>query len=369
MRLENLHLENFRTYTKVDIEFPSRLTFLTGDNAIGKTNILEAISLLSLGKSFRSTDEENLVSKDSETFFLAAKFHNKGITNTIEYGYEKPSGKRRIKIAGKALRSRSAIIGNLNTVILAPHDLVIVEGGSAHRRRFLDIAICNYDADYLKQLLLYNRTLKQRNQILKKIKERRASIPDLKIWNQSLSVYASSITKKRVDFVNSFQEHIQHAVSEISGERDDVTLAIGHHNHFDANEYLRTLEISQSRDLVLGYTTEGPHRHAILFRRDDQDIIHFGSQGQKRTLVLALRVAEFRFLSKILGEAPLLLIDDVIRELDKKRRAAFVQLLHSCGQAIFTTPDLDGLESMLESVASETMVYKIYEKGFIRKES
>ena len=366
MKLRSLHLKNFRTYASLDLTFSSRLSFLTGPNANGKTNILEAIGMLSLGKSFRGATDEDMVRREEAGYYIECRYEKDGQSFDLNLGvdFTGPKLRRRIKLNGKQLPGRSALIGQIISVIFSPQDIMIAEGGPSYRRRFLDMVLSYQNQDYLKQLLQYNRALRQRNSILKKMKAGKARVDQLSAWDGPIVDYATRITKARQEFVREFEGIFQQALGRISGDRDALSMRLAYTSELEENDFAAALKKYASRDAAIGYTSVGPHRQNLLFERDGLDVMRFGSQGQKRSLVLALRIAQFSFLKKNLRMAPVLLIDDVIRELDARRRAAFVELLKECGQAIFTTPDLDGLDAHPE-LRRDISVFHVAEPGRI----
>ena len=367
MKLEKLQLVNFRTYEKTALEFPKRLCFIIGPNAAGKTNIIEAVSLLSMGKSFRGASDQDMVRHEAPGYFLSCSYRRFDQVFQMEMGCDVSgrSLKRKIKLNGKALAGRSALIGNLISVIFSPSDISIVEGGPAHRRKFLDMVLSSHDSDYLRSLITYNRALKQRNAILKKIRKQEAKTDDLKVWNENLAGFAEKITRSRQDFVRDFREIFYDALKKISNNNDELELKLALSSDTEESNFIGALEKYVRRDIALGYTTTGPHRHNLTFEKNGHDILHQGSQGQKRSLVLALRISQFYYLKHNLHLSPILLIDDVIRELDANRRSSFIQLLRECGQAIFTTPDLDGLDTFIQEIKDEVGIYELGGPGVI----
>ena len=366
MKLRSLHVKNFRTYEALDLAFASRLSFLTGPNANGKTNILEAIGMLSLGKSFRGATDEDMVRAGAPGYYIECRYEKDGQSFDLNLGVDFTGGKlrRRIKLNGKQLPGRSALIGHIISVIFSPQDIMIAEGGPSYRRRFLDMVLSYQNQDYLKQLLQYNRALRQRNTILKKMKSGKARLDQLEAWDGPIIDYANRITRARQEFVRQFESIFQGALGRISGDRDMLTMRLAYAAELEETDFAAALKKYATRDAAIGYTSVGPHRQNLLFERNGQDIMRFGSQGQKRSLVLALRIAQFSFLQKNLRLAPVLLIDDVIRELDARRRAAFVELLKECGQAIFTTPDLDGLDAQPE-LRKDISVFHVQAPGVL----
>ncbi|MCB1326415.1 MAG: DNA replication and repair protein RecF [Spirochaetales bacterium] len=363
MKLESLELKGFRTYVSLALEFPARLTFIIGPNANGKTNILEAIGMLSFGKSFRGAPDIDLVNHAGSAYHVSGRFEKRGRHFELALGCDISGSKlrRRIVLNGKQLAGRAQMIGHLVSVIMSPADILIVDGGPAYRRRFLDQVLSYQNPDYLRDLLSYNRALRQRNALLKKIKGQRERIKELGPWQVELARFGDSLTRARQRFVSEFQDTFRESLGSISNTRDEIGLRLEYSAEREPEGLQQALDYYVSRDIALGHTTVGPHRQNLLFERDRMDITRFGSQGQKRSLVLALRIAQFSFLRERLDLPPVLLIDDVIRELDAARRAAFVTLLRSCGQAIFTTPDLDGL--MIDDFQQDSAVLRVTSPG------
>lgn len=363
MHILSLQLKNFRNHSNLNIDFSSRLVFIIGPNANGKTNIIEAISVLSLGKSFRGISDHNMIQDTGNFYNISCDFEKYNKINFLSIGCEINNNHitRKIKFNNKILTSRQKLIGHLVTITMSPDDLKIVEGGSTHRRKFLDLILSYENSDYYQDLLKFTRTLKHRNMLLKKIKVNNASRDDLKIWDKSFILYSMKLMEKRIIFIQEFKDYLYDAVEMISNSQEKYTFALSFIDENEIDHFSTCLESYQMRDIKSGFSNIGPQRHTLKFEINDKDILEFGSQGQKRTLVLALRIAQFYYLKKKMGISPLLLIDDVIRELDSFRQTAFIKLLKNCGQAIFTTPDLYGLEDIAKSENSK--IYSIEKPG------
>ncbi len=368
MQIRSLELRDFRTYSSLSLDLDSRLVFLTGANANGKTNILEALALLALGKSFRGAADIDMVREGASGYFVGARFEKDGKEFELACGVDLGGAqvRRRIRLNGKALAGRADLIGHIVAVIFSPDDILIAEGGPSYRRRFLDLVLSYQSGDYLKELLTYNRALRQRNAALRKVKQRQMRLQDVSAWDGAIVDSARKISEARKAFIFNFQSVFQDALDRISGGRDQLQLRLVFSSPKEDDDLSAALQHSLVRDASLGYTTVGPHRHNLFFERRGHDILRFGSQGQKRSLALALRIAQFFFLRQSLGFPPLLLIDDVIRELDARRRSAFVMLLRESGQALFTTPDLDGIDRELADASGEIRVYEIAAPGLVQ---
>lgn len=367
MRVRRIQLKAFRTYEKLDLSFHRRLVFVTGLNALGKTNILEAISLLSMGKSFRGATDREMAADGSGGYYVSCELDRDDTTFQIEIGCDLSSGtsKKKLKLNNKVVPGRTALIGTLMSVVFSPSDIMIVEGGPVHRRKFLDSLLSREDKTYLKNLIQYNRALKQRRAIIKKIREKRESPSMLSAWTHSLSIPGQYIIQRRLKFIEDFKEIFSDSLKRISGGSDHFLPSLQLTSSLEKSDFHKAIENHVAADIRAGSTLIGPHRHDLSFQHQGKEAGRYGSQGQKRSIVLALRISEFYYLRKHSGQSPVLLIDDVIRELDGNRRSAFVELLHECGQAIFTTPDLEGMDDVLDQLKEQIQIYRIHNRGRI----
>jgi DNA replication and repair protein RecF len=367
VRLESLQVRNFRNYEELGLSFEKRLTFLTGQNAAGKTNLLEAIAMLSLGKSFRGSEDFDLIKDGTTGYSVSGKFLRGGGRNQIEINVDASSGvlKRRIRLNEKVVSGRGGIIGQLLCVIFSPADLTIVEGAPAERRRFIDSTLSSMDSGYLDNLVYYQKALKQRNTLLKRIRERKAAMADLTVWESRLCEYAARLWEARGRFIEDFSVSFAGSLEQISGARDAIEIRVSNPH---MNDLAGSIARHRERDVRVGFTSCGPHRDMIQLQRRGKDIMQFGSQGQKRTAALALRIGQFDYLKRTTGYTPVLLIDDVIRELDASRRSAFVALLEKSGQAIFTTPDLDGIEGPFQDLLKTSTILRVENGGKVREQ-
>lgn len=310
-----------------------------------------------------------MVADGFKDYYIHCMFEKNLNTQSVEYGCDLSTGRirRRIKLNGINQTSRSSVIGNLVSVIFSPSDIMIVDGNPQIRRKFLDMVISNHDPEYLKALIQYNRSLRQRNTLIKRIRENKARLSDLDPWDAAISGEAVTIMEKRDSFIEDFNPIFRNSLERISGNSDVVRISVASKNE-SAMNFQEILFKNRLRDVAAGFTTIGPHRHSIEFADGTgHEITNVFSQGQKRSMVLSLRMAQFYFLKRSLRYSPVLLIDDVIRELDAIRRSAFVELLHESGQTIFTTPDMDGLEDFLAASTSEYEIFKISTPGMVER--
>lgn len=361
MILKRIVLKNFRTYKDLSLEFHSRLIFFIGDNGEGKTNLLESISLLSFLKSFRGNSDDEMLMWGENTFYIGS-LCQADEDFKLEYGFEKePIRRKKIKLNNDIFKKQSDAFGLLPCVVLSPKDLIIIEGSHAERRKFIDSLISLLHKPYLDELLEYNRILKQRNITLKK------QFNDLKmidVYNSMLADKDESIRNKRKEIIEELNFHYQKALGNLSGGKDNFTL-IYKPNVDSKEKFLEKIQTNYQKDIRLGYTTVGSHRDEIFIGRDDKDLLEFGSQGQKRSSVISLKTASFELIRKKIGTDPILLIDDVIRELDIKRREFFVDLIRECGQAFFTTTDLEGIQDYIGNLDESRQIYHVKDGSMV----
>lgn len=358
MYLKRISLTNFRNHTETNLEFNSRLIFFIGNNGEGKTNLLESISLLSFLKSFRESDENQLLMWDSAFTFIKAEFEARGEDYLFEYGIQNEISKRKkIKINGELIKKISDSVGYFRSVILSPPDIKIIEAGNIERRKFLDAFISSTNQNYLNHLIEYNHILKQRNSTLKKEK---LSEKEIEIWNEPLIEREAEISSERKKTINRLNEYFQKNLLSLSQGKDQFQIYYKP-NVQNKEEHLNKLTKNIRKDLAIGYTSCGNHRDDIPIGFVDKDLSHFGSQGQKRSAVIALKTACFQMIKDETGEAPILLIDDIIRELDVKRREYFLNLISECGQAFFTTTDLEGIKEYMGTLDIQREIFEVKE--------
>ncbi|HMV44562.1 MAG TPA: DNA replication/repair protein RecF [Leptospiraceae bacterium] len=356
MFLSKLKLLNFRSHEDIQLQFKSKLIFFIGENGAGKTNIIEAINLFATLKSFRDNSDEELINWKQSHYFVKGEFSSEETNKVIEIGYSKGEAlKRKVKLNGDVIQKKQDIIGEMRAVVFSPVDLKIIDGGPSERRRFIDGFISTVNRNYFANILDYNKILKHRNTLLKK---KDFSQSELLPWDQLLVKKGTDISKERARVIAGLDIIYRENLSKLSGNKDDFHITYKPNVSLE-EDYAKKLSERISRDTHLGYTSVGIHRDDIFVGRDNKDIIEFGSQGQKRSTVIALKTSQFQFIQKEIGEAPILLIDDVIRELDVKRREYFVSLLMDCGQAFFTTTDLEGIQDYIGNLQESKEVFLI----------
>ena len=372
MRINTLHLKTFRTYKNQKIELHPRLTFIYGPNASGKTNILEAVSILAFGKSFRGAQEKDMVQNGEQGYHLSCSYEKNSEKFVLSCGCDPFHGKvqRKIKLDETPLLGRQSLISQIVCVFFSPSDISIVDGGPSFRRRFLDTVLSYQNKNYLQDLINFNKSLRQRNVVLKKFGNSYDKDKEgiLEAWDQNLIQCAERITKARIKFIQEFQDVFYKVLSDISETRDDIKIKLKLSHIEEEENYKKILRENYEQDSNFGSTSVGPHRQNLLFEKEGKDILRFGSQGQKRSLVLSLRIAQFFFLKKSLNLTPVLLIDDVIGELDKKRKKAFVRVLHESSQTVFTSPEVHDLDGQIAEIAGNSIYYQVSSPGMISRE-
>lgn len=363
MRLEQLSLHNFRNYESVSLHLDPGLNIFVGDNAQGKTNLLEAIYVLSLSKSYRAARDAELIRHGAEQGMAAAKVAKLA---ALDLGVVLSSTqKKRLLLNGKST-SANEFVGHLTTVLFTPDSLQLVKGSPAERRRFLDIQICQIDSVYRKTLLKYQRVVRQRNSLLKGAFEQRSLQSQLPAWDRQLVSLGTQVVLRRQEVVAALQRYSQEAHGRISRELENLQLIyqpffvvpeeVEPETRYTSEEveelFWRQLQRQRQEELRRGYTLLGPQRDDLIFRVNNLDLRKYGSQGQQRTAVLAYILAELQLMEVETGEYPVVLLDDVMSELDKRRRLDLLTLLNDRAQTIVTTTNLDSFTPEIVERAS-----------------
>ncbi len=367
MRAKSLQLKNFRNYEELDISFADEQNLFVGENAQGKTNILEAIYLCSCARSHRTGKDFELIRSGCSSYRLSLTYvednsadHDISITYREEPlmeqsgGFQSPVKKERLFFHnGMKLPRIADFYGLFHAVIFAPEDLMLIKGGPSARRRFLDILISQLFPSYFRDLQLYQKILTQRNFLLKKIRDQRKNELDdfdrqlqrnsLGIWNEQLAEVGARIMHKRAEISGRLEAMAAEALSTLSGQRE--ALNIGYRCSSGLNpqddvgqlyeQYLKKLERCEEDDLFRGSSAHGPHRDDLELSLNQLPVKMYGSQGQQRSFVLALKMAELALIHEVCGEKPVLLLDDVMSELDEHRRKSLFEVVS--GHQVFIT--------------------------------
>ncbi len=334
MYIEKIKLKNFRNYKEQEIEFNKNINIIYGDNAQGKTNILEAIFYCAFGKSFRTSKEKELILLDEPNLQVEVLFQKSDRAGKIKIGLE---NKKQIEINGVKIKKLSELVGNLVVVIFTPDDIQIFKSSPEQRRRFLDMMIGQLRPNYIHYLNLYYKVIEQRNNYLKQIKEENKDENMLEIWDEKLAEYAEVICKYRNEFVEKIKEKITKIHENVTDGKEKIN--IEYKTECDKKEeYLKLLNQRRKLDIIKGFTTKGIHRDDFKVLINDKALEVYGSQGQHRTAILSLKLAELYVIYDEIGEYPILLLDDFMSELDEKRRRSFLEKINDT-QVIITCTD------------------------------
>ena len=337
MWIKNIKLNNFRNYEKQEINFSENINIFYGENAQGKTNIIEAIFLCSLGKSFRAKKDFEMIKLNKENSIVELEFEKSDRNGKIKIEL---ANKKNIYLNGIKIKKLSDLLGNINIVIFTPDDINILKGGPQNRRKFLDIMISQLRPNYLHILNLYLKTIEQRNNYLKQIKEEGKEENLLEIWDEKLAEYAIKICEYRTEFIDKIIKKIENIHKKITGEKEVIKLEYITECK-NKNEYLSTLKQRRKLDIIKGFTTKGIHRDDFMIYINNKEISVYGSQGQNRTAMLSLKLAELQVIYDEIGEYPILLLDDFMSELDKTRRKNFLENIKNTQVIITGTEKLD----------------------------
>lgn len=347
MHIKAIEVEGFRNYESLKINFDSKLNILIGNNAQGKTNLLEAIYVSGFGKSFRTNKDNELInfSKSYATVKIELEKDN-GYQEKIEYRLMK--GKKAFLVNGVNITKISELLGTLNLILFCPDDLKLIKENPTERRKFVNRELSHISKVYCVDIMEYNKILTQRNELLKKAHYRKDLLDTLDIWDEQLADKGSRIVIKRCAFVKDLDEISKTIHLGITNGLE--TLKVSYETQLKnlsdrqiiKDEMIALLKSNLEVDLKRGFTSVGPHRDDLDIRINDIDIRRFGSQGQQRSAALSLKLSEIEIIRKEVGENPILLLDDVMSELDQNRQKDLIYTLMGV-QTIITTTDIENL--------------------------
>lgn len=352
MIIKSIELADYRNYDSLTMEFCEGTNILYGDNAQGKTNILEAIYVASTTKSHKGSKDKDIVNFDKEEAHIRTYIEKEGVNTRIDMHLRKSKSKG-IAIDGQKIKKAADLLGLCNVVFFSPEDLGIIKNGPSERRRFVDMELCQLDNFYLYNLNNYNKIINQRNKLLKDMYMNPQLKETLNIWDMQLVSYGSKIIERRKLFVEQLNEIIYDIHKKLSGGKEELT--IKYEPDVDIDEFEQKIKYSQDRDIKTKMTSVGPHRDDFCFLVGDTDIRKFGSQGQQRTAALSLKLSEIELVKKITKDTPILLLDDVLSELDSNRQN---YLLNSIGD-IQTIITCTGLEEFVNNRFEIDRVFKV----------
>lgn len=337
MWIKKIKIKNFRNYESEEINLEKNINIFYGQNAQGKTNIIESIFLCSLGKSFRTKKDKEMIKLNEQNAVVEVEYEKSDRDGKIKIEI---GNKKNIYLNGIKIKKLSELLGNLNIVIFTPDDINILKGGPQNRRRFLDIMISQLRPNYMHILNLYIKTMEQRNNYLRQIKEEHKDENLLEIWDEKLAEYAIKIYEYRKEFIEKIIKKLDIIHKNITNGEEQIELE--YVTECDSKEkYLKLLKERRKLDIIKGFTTKGVHRDDFMIYINRKDIKIFGSQGQNRTAMLSLKLAELQVIYDEIGEYPILLLDDFMSELDKTRRKNFLENIEGTQVIITGTEKLD----------------------------
>lgn len=354
MYITSLRLADYRNYESLSMEFSKGTNILYGDNAQGKTNILEALYLIATTKSHRGAYDRDLIRFGCLEGHVRCVIMKGGIDYQVDLHLRKSRAKG-IAINGQRIRKASELIGLLHIVFFSPEDLSIVKDGPSQRRRFMDMELCQLDESYLFDLNHYNKVVEQRNRLLRQMQEVPSLAATMDVWNEQLLEYGTRIIRRRKEFMRDLNEIIRKVHLNLSGGKENLFLS--YEPNVGEENFGQELQKMSGREKYIGSTAVGPHKDDFSFLCDGIDLRKFGSQGQQRTCALSLKLSELQLVKELIGEEPVLMLDDVLSELDTSRQN---YLLNSLG-GIQTFITCTGLDEFVNHRFSIDRLYRICE--------
>lgn len=365
MKILSLELNNFRNYRHVSVEFRDGLNILYGKNASGKTNMLESIYLCSIFHSPRTTKDKEMIllgeDKATVSLVLQTKYKKQTINLQID-----EKGKKRVLVSNIPLNRAGELFGVLGVVFFSPDEMKLVKEAPQERRRFMDVGLSQQQRSYFASLQRYNKTLKQKNNLLKEWKGSKNIDDMLDVWDTCLAKEGAVIVKKRIEYIHTLNDAASKFHTAISSEREKLTLSYESTVKTDCadieKQLYESIVFARAKDKELGYSTVGPHRDDIKIEIDGKDSRKFASQGQQRTVALALKLGEVLIYKNEIGEPPILLLDDVLSELDMQRQKLLLEMTEGF-QTVLTcteyTLDSKGNRIFINDGAAKNIELKI----------
>ncbi|MFN3272481.1 MAG: DNA replication/repair protein RecF [Cloacibacterium caeni] len=359
MIIKNLKIFNFKNHSEKSFDFSPEINCFVGNNGAGKTNILDALHYLSMAKSFLGNLDAQNILHESDFFAIEAEIQGDEKNDIIKVQLPK-EGKKIIKKNDKTYERIADHIGFLPSVMISPYDSNLISDGSESRRKFLDVMISQTDSDYLFALIQYQKTLQQRNALLKYFaKNRTFDLDSLEIYNEPLTKFGTQIFEKRQRFVASILPTIQHFYEIISKGNEKVTVI--YESNLNEQNFEEILSENLEKDRVLTYTSRGIHKDDLRFEMNGNLIKKFGSQGQQKSFLIALKLAQIKRIKDITNKNPILLLDDIFDKLDDNRVSQLIELVNqqNFGQIFITDTHRERTESVVKRINEESKIFQI----------
>ena len=354
MIIKSLELADYRNYETLELKFDRGTNILYGDNAQGKTNILEAIYVAATTKSHKGSKDKDIVNFEKDEAHIRTYIERDGVETRVDMHLRKSKSKG-IAVDGQKIKKAADLLGLCNVVFFSPEDLGIIKNGPAEKRRFIDMELCQLDNIYLYNLNNYNKIVNQRNKLLKDMFMNPDLRETLNIWDMQLVSYGSKIIERRKVFVDQLNQIIYDIHKKLSGEKEEISIV--YEPNVIPDDFEKNMKYSRERDIGAKMTTVGPHRDDFSIMVGGIDIRKFGSQGQQRTAALSLKMSEIELVKRITKDSPILLLDDVLSELDSNRQN---YLLNSIGD-IQTIITCTGLEEFVNNRFEINRVFQVTE--------
>jgi len=367
MVLKQISILNFKNHHSVELDFPPSINCFTGNNGVGKTNLLDAIHYLSICKSYFNPIDSQNICHDQEFFMIEGIYDIDGKEEKISCGIKR-NQKKKFSRNKKEYKKLSEHIGLLPIVMVSPSDIRLILEGSEERRKFLDAVIAQYDKDYLDSIIKYNKALLQRNTLLKHFAEKnRFNENELEAWNIPLIQHGTQIYSKRKTFVDQLIPVFQKYHEFISDGKEKVSLR--YKSDLEFKDFEKILKESLPKDKVLLYTTKGVHKDDLIMEMEGNAIKKTGSQGQQKTYLVALKLAKYEFMGEKTGKKPILLLDDIFDKFDHDRVEKIIELLgrENFGQIFMTDTDPERLFTILTEVGHKHRIFNIDENRDIKQ--
>ena len=352
MYIESIELKNYRNYDSLSLQFDKGTNIFYGDNAQGKTNILEAVYLCGTTKSHRGSKDREMIQFDADEAHIRMFVKKEGISRRIDMHLKKNKTKG-IAVDGIPIRKAGELFGILNLVFFSPEDLNIIKHGPGERRRFMDLELCQLNKLYLSDLSSYNHVLNQRNKLLKDLSFQPSLLNTLDVWDEQLARYGASIIQGRKKFIEEMNGIITEIHRNITGGKEEIRLL--YEPSVSEENFLSVLLRNREKDCRFKLTSEGPHRDDLCVKINGMDIRKYGSQGQQRTAALSLKLSEIYMVKKRIKDMPVLLLDDVLSELDSSRQN---YLLNSISQ-VQTMITCTGLDDFIDKRFHINKIFKV----------
>lgn len=365
MILKRISILNYKNLEQVELDFSSKMNCIIGQNGMGKTNLLDAVYYLSFCKSATNPIDSQNMMHDRDFFVIQGFYETESGDGEEVYCGMKRRQKKMFKRNKKEYSRLSDHIGFIPLVMVSPSDTELISGGSEERRRFMDVVISQYDKEYLEALIRYNKALQQRNTLLKGELE-----PDeelMEVWEEMMATTGEVVYRKRCEFIAEFIPTFQTFYSHISQDKEQVNLT--YHSHADQGDLLQMLKEHRQKDRIMGYSLKGVHKDDLVMQIGEYPIKREGSQGQNKTYLIALKLAQFDFLRRTGSKTlPLLLLDDIFDKLDASRVEQIVKLVAGdrFGQIFITDTNREHLDKIMRKIEGDYKVFGV-ENGVIQE--